>query len=372
LQIGRPDLKGKGHASVAGVKLTGISKAYGAVEVLRDINLEIATGEFVVLLGPSGCGKSTLLRIIAGLEDHDAGDVEIDGRAVDDIEPKDRGVAMVFQSYALYPHMTVRENLCFGLKLRSTPKAEIDRRMGSVVEILGVGNLVERYPEQLSGGQRQRVAMGRALIRDPGVFLFDEPLSNLDAQLRLQLRVEIKKLHQRLGNTAIYVTHDQTEAMTMADRIVVMRGGRIVQADTPIAIYDRPANTFVGQFIGSPPMNLIPGTVGTMPAGTAMLTRSAISLPLPENFGPQNGGREIMYGVRPEHLAFEGEGEGVAGIVTVIEPLGRETLVYCDIGKDQICVAPGGRTTVRPGDHVKIHPAIRSVNLFDGTTLEHL
>ena len=353
---------------MAQVKIRGVCKSYGAVEVLRDINLEIAEGEFVVLLGPSGCGKSTLLRIIAGLEEHSAGEVEIDGRVVNDVEPKDRSVAMVFQSYALYPHMSVRDNLSFGLKLRSTPKRDIELRIRSVSEILSVGELLDRFPEQLSGGQRQRVAMGRALIRDPQVFLFDEPLSNLDAQLRLQVRFEIKKLHQRLGNTAIYVTHDQTEAMTMADRIVVMRDGRIEQIDTPINVYDRPANVFVGQFIGSPPMNLIPGQVDDANGAPAMVTRSGLRLPLPTGLTPVTGGRAVVYGLRPEHLALAAGNHGIHGTVTFIEPLGRETLIYCDIGEDQVCIAPGDRATVRPGDRVLIQPTFDSASVFDNAT----
>jgi multiple sugar transport system ATP-binding protein len=342
------------------------------MDVLRDVDLDIREGEFVVLLGPSGCGKSTLLRIIAGLEDLSAGEVEIAGRVVNDVEPKDRSVAMVFQSFALYPHMTVRRNLSFGLTMKAVPKPAIASRVAEASKILDIQDLLERYPHQISGGQRQRVAMGRAIVRDPEVFLFDEPLSNLDARLRLLLRLEIKKLHQRLGNTVVYVTHDQVEAMTMADRVVVMRDGRIEQIGTPVEVYDQPANVFVAEFIGSPPMNLITGTTD---GRGRIRTRSGALLPVPSDVAAAPDGHAVVYGVRPEDFAITGEPDpasSFAATVALVEPLGRETLVYCDVGDDQICVAPGKRSTVVAGETIHLAPLPAKACLFDLETSRRL
>src|SRR5579863_8381357 len=289
---------------MAPIGVIDVRKAYGALEVVHGVSIDIADGDFVILVGPSGCGKSTLLRMIAGLESITSGVIKIGDRVVNTLAPKDRDIAMVFQNYALYPHKTVAENMGFALKLRGRPKAEIDQRVQRAAEILDVGKLLDRYPRQLSGGQRQRVAMGRAIVRDPQVFLFDEPLSNLDAKLRVQMRAEIKELHQRLKTTTIYVTHDQVEAMTMADRIVVMRDGVVEQVGAPLELYDRPATLFVAGFIGSPAMNLFKGSIvgGDTPG---FLTDDGVRLPL-KSAPAASDGRRAIYGVRPEHIALGG------------------------------------------------------------------
>ena len=289
---------------MASVDVVNVRKAYGGVEVIHGVSISIADGEFVTLVGPSGCGKSTLLRMIAGLESIGDGKIRIGKRVVNNLAPKDRDIAMVFQNYALYPHKTVAENMSFGLKLRRTPKAEIEARVRRAAEILHVTPYLSRYPRQLSGGQRQRVAMGRAIVRDPQVFLFDEPLSNLDAKLRVQMRAEIKELHQRLKTTTIYVTHDQIEAMTMADRIVVMRDGVVEQVGAPLDLYDRPATLFVAGFIGSPAMNLLKGSIHVN-GKPSFLTETGVELPLKSVPGEADG-RPCIYGIRPEHLALAG------------------------------------------------------------------
>src|SRR6202167_617541 len=290
---------------MASVEVVNIRKAYGTVEVIHGVSVSIDDGEFVTLVGPSGCGKSTLLRMIAGLESITGGAIKIGGRVVNTLAPRDRDIAMVFQNYALYPHKTVAENMSFGLKQRRTPKAEIEARVRRAAEILHVAPYLSRYPRQLSGGQRQRVAMGRAIVRDPQVFLFDEPLSNLDAKLRVQMRAEIKELHQRLKTTTIYVTHDQVEAMTMADRIVVMRDGVVEQAGLPLDLYDRPSTLFVAGFIGSPAMNLFKGSIQGNGKPT-FLTESGVGLP--RQSAPRGAdGRPCIYGVRPEHLSLGGD-----------------------------------------------------------------
>ena len=303
---------------MARVTVSGLRKSYGATEVIHGVDVEIADGEFAVLVGPSGCGKSTLLRMVAGLEGVTAGTIRIGERVVNGLAPGERDIAMVFQSYALYPHKTVRANMGFALKLRGTDRAEIAERVDRAAEILGLTPYLDRYPRQLSGGQRQRVAMGRAIVRDPQVFLFDEPLSNLDAKLRVAMRAEIKELHQRLRTTTIFVTHDQIEAMTMADTIVVMQAGRIEQIGAPLELYERPRNRFVAEFIGSPAMNLLPGVLG--PEGVAV---EGETLPLAAA-GAAAPGAEVVYGIRPEHLELAET--GFPATVRVVEPTGSETL----------------------------------------------
>src|SRR5271163_3720624 len=310
---------------MASVDVVNIRKAYGGLEVIHGVSVSIDDGEFVTLVGPSGCGKSTLLRMIAGLESITEGAIKIGGRVVNTLAPKDRDIAMVFQNYALYPHKTVAENMSFALKLRHTPKPEIEARVRRAAEILDVAPYLARYPRQLSGGQRQRVAMGRAIVRDPQVFLFDEPLSNLDAKLRVQMRAEIKELHQRLKTTTIYVTHDQVEAMTMADRIVVLRDGVVEQIGAPLELYDRPANLFVAGFIGSPAMNLLHGTIRLNGSPTFVID-GGVSLPL-ASAPVGSDGRPAIYGIRPEHLVLSGT-DGMPAEVSVLEPTGQETQVF--------------------------------------------
>jgi multiple sugar transport system ATP-binding protein len=346
------------------VTLSNIRKNYGPLEVLHGLDLAIEDGEFLVLVGPSGCGKTTLLRIIAGLETITEGSIVIGGRDVTMLPPRDRDIAMVFQNYALYPHMTVAQNMAFGLKLRRVAAAEIRERVGRAAAILGLAELLQRQPRQLSGGQRQRVAMGRAIVRDPQVFLFDEPLSNLDAQLRVQMRAEIKELHQKLASTAIYVTHDQIEAMTLADRIVVMREGWIEQVGDPLELYDRPANLFVAGFIGSPAMNFVPCEVA-FPAGAAKLvTADGFALPAspPANLP---AGQKLVLGVRPEHLVPSEAGDGLQIRVAVVEPTGSETLVVGKLGDQTLQVSLKERRRVAPEDELRLRPLPDSVHLFD-------
>jgi multiple sugar transport system ATP-binding protein len=351
---------------MATVSIRAARKAFGSTEVLHGVNVEVDDGEFVILVGPSGCGKSTLLRMIAGLENISRGEIAIGGRVVNNVAPKERDIAMVFQNYALYPHMTVRDNMAFSLLLAKAPKTVIDEKVGRAAGILGLTPYLARYPRQLSGGQRQRVAMGRAIVRDPQVFLFDEPLSNLDAKLRVAMRAEIKDLHQRLKTTTIYVTHDQIEAMTMADKIVVMNSGNVEQFGAPLELYDRPANLFVAGFIGSPAMNLVHGRIeaGSFRAG-------GITLPLPP--GLKNGeARNAIYGIRPEHLRLDPD--GVAAQVQVIEPTGAETQVIMKLGdapmhgESKMIGAFRERITVRPGEDLRISPDIALVHLFDEAT----
>ena len=351
---------------MASVSIRGVSKAFGATPVLHGVSIEIADGAFTVLVGPSGCGKSTLLRMVAGLEEIDGGEVDIGGRVVNRVPPKGRDIAMVFQNYALYPHMTVRDNMAFSLKLARAPGAATDERVGRAAAILGLDGLLDRYPRQLSGGQRQRVAMGRAIVRDPQVFLFDEPLSNLDAKLRVQTRAELKDLHQRLRTTTIYVTHDQIEAMTMADQIVVMNGGRVEQIGTPLDLYDRPANRFVAGFIGSPAMNFFPGTV----EAEGFRADGGSLWPLPP--GPRGGGghlgRPAVYGVRPEHLRLA-NGGGVPLLVQVVEPTGSETQVHGHLGAQPGALPVMGafreRVAAQPGEQLPVTADPALVHLFD-------
>jgi multiple sugar transport system ATP-binding protein len=347
---------------MASVSIRNVRKSFGATEILHGVSVDIADGEFVILVGPSGCGKSTLLRMIAGLENISSGEIAIGGRVVNDVPPKARDIAMVFQNYALYPHMTVRDNMAFSLTVAKAPKDVQQQRVARAAEILGLEKLLGRYPRQLSGGQRQRVAMGRAIVRDPQVFLFDEPLSNLDAKLRVQMRAEIKELHQRLGTTIVYVTHDQIEAMTMADKIVVMNGGNIEQMGAPLDLYDRPANVFVAGFIGSPAMNFIRGRVadGHFQAGRD------IALKLPAG-AVASDGQPALYGIRPEHMVLAGEG-GMPAIVHVVEPTGSETQVVAQLGDASILCAFRERVTAKPGETIRIAPEPSLAHLFDAET----
>ncbi len=347
---------------MATVSIRGVKKAFGATQILHGVSIEIADGEFTVLVGPSGCGKSTLLRMIAGLEEIDGGEVAIGGRVVNKVPPKQRDIAMVFQNYALYPHMSVRDNMAFSLKLARAPQAAMDERVNRAADILGLSGLLDRYPRQLSGGQRQRVAMGRAIVRDPQVFLFDEPLSNLDAKLRVQTRAELKDLHQRLRTTTVYVTHDQIEAMTMADKIVVMNGGRVEQIGSPLELYDHPANQFVAGFIGSPAMNFLPGTVE--PGG--FRAEGGSLWPLPVSI--HENGRPAIYGVRPEHLQLAAANDGVPLLVQVVEPTGSETQVHGRLGALPVMGAFRERVVARPGEPIAVTADPALVHLFDRDT----
>ncbi|HHW78785.1 MAG TPA: sn-glycerol-3-phosphate ABC transporter ATP-binding protein UgpC [Xanthomonadaceae bacterium] len=340
---------------MAGVTINNVGKYYGAVEVLKGVSIDVADGEFVTLVGPSGCGKSTLLRMIAGLEEITSGEVEIGEKVVNHLPPKARDIAMVFQNYALYPHMTVAQNMAFSLKLKGVPKAEIDQTVARAAEILGLTPLLNRLPRHLSGGQRQRVAMGRAIVRDPQVFLFDEPLSNLDAKLRVQMRAEIKELHQRLKTTTVYVTHDQIEAMTMADKIVVMRDGTVEQIGTPLDLYDRPSNLFVASFIGSPSMNFISGTA----TSDGFTSADGVLLPLPKGRNDA-----VTYGIRPEHLTLDPD-NGIAAEVVVVEPTGSETQVSMRIGSQSLTGIFRERVKLEPGDTIRVSPDIQAIHLFD-------
>ena len=348
---------------MASVAIRDVRKAFGAVQVIHGVDIAIGDGEFVVLVGPSGCGKSTLLRMIAGLENITGGEIRIGERVVNNVPPKERDIAMVFQNYALYPHMTVADNMSFSMRLRGAPKAEIDERVNRAADILGLGALLARFPRQLSGGQRQRVAMGRAIVRDPQVFLFDEPLSNLDAKLRVQMRTEIKELHQRLRTTTVYVTHDQIEAMTMADKIVVMHAGLVEQIGAPLDLYDRPDNLFVAGFIGSPAMNFLRGTIRAN--GSAEFAGPA-GLRLPLAAPADWNGRAVTCGVRPEHLAIAAD--GAEGVIQVIEPTGAEIQVVVKLGEDEIIAVFRERHQFKPGDKIRLKPDPRLVHLFDAET----
>ncbi|MGZ5157870.1 MAG: ABC transporter ATP-binding protein [Caldimonas sp.] len=349
---------------MASLAFRDVEKTFGSVKVIHGIGFDIADGEFTVLVGPSGCGKSTLLRMLAGLEDISGGTISIDGHVVNEVESKDRDIAMVFQSYALYPHMTVADNMGFSLKLRKADPKLTAERVANAARILNLGPYLERFPRELSGGQRQRVAMGRAIVRDPKVFLFDEPLSNLDAKLRVAMRAEIKALHQRLKTTTVYVTHDQVEAMTMADRIVVMQDGRIEQIGTPLELYDRPANLFVAQFIGSPAMNIVNGTIRKGEGGAWVEAEGGVRWPLPADT-PGHEGQAVAYGVRPGDLSV-GRGERtVPAEVIVVEPTGAETELLVSVGGAQIVVVMHGRTDVGPGQAIDLVVATDAVHVFD-------
>ena len=355
---------------MATVSFQNIEKSFGHTRVIQGISFDIREGEFMVLVGPSGCGKSTLLRMLAGLEEITGGFIAIDDKVVNDIESKDRDIAMVFQSYALYPHMTVGENMAFSLKLRRADPAMMAERVAHASKILNLDPYLERFPRELSGGQRQRVAMGRAIVRDPKVFLFDEPLSNLDAKLRVAMRAEIKALHQRLKTTTVYVTHDQVEAMTMADRIVVMHDGRIEQIGTPLELYDRPRNLFVAQFIGSPAMNVVEGTVRR--AGGTAHVEVAGGVRWPLDGGPGAEGQAVSYGIRPEHLALATGDNGVRGQIIVVEPTGAETELLIQVGDAQVTLRTHGRPRVTPDEKVGLTVDPANVHLFDQATGQRL
>ena len=352
-----------GCACVASVDIESVKKRFGEVEVLHGVNIAIADGSFTVLVGPSGCGKSTLLRMIAGLEHISSGQIRIGGTVVNQMPPKERDIAMVFQNYALYPHMTVRDNMAFSLALVKQSKAAIDDKVKRAAEILGLTTLLERYPRQLSGGQRQRVAMGRAIVRDPQVFLFDEPLSNLDAKLRVAMRTEIKELHQRLKTTSIYVTHDQIEAMTMGDQIVVMRDGYIEQTGSPLQLYDHPANLFVAGFIGSPAMNFLPGTLRRNAGATEIELADGTRLPAPRGTAGDDG-QKVVFGTRPEHLALA-NGSGIAAQVAVVEPTGADTFVSCRHHGAELAVVFRERHQFSPGSTIHLQPDLMHAHLFD-------
>ncbi|MDH4984243.1 sn-glycerol-3-phosphate ABC transporter ATP-binding protein UgpC [Aminobacter anthyllidis] len=347
------------------IELRNVGKNYGSVPVLDDISLDMGSGEFVVLVGPSGCGKSTLLRMIAGLEDISSGEITIGGKIVNDMPAKERDLAMVFQNYALYPHMKVADNMSFALKLAGVSKAEIQKRVAEAAEILGLEKLLDRLPRELSGGQRQRVAMGRAIVRDPRAFLFDEPLSNLDAKLRVKMRGEIKKLHQRLGKTTIYVTHDQTEAMTMADKIVVLNGGKIEQMGPPLELYKNPRNLFVAGFIGSPEINLMHGEVD----GQSLRLADGAKLPLPIEIDLAQG-RRIVYGIRPQHIGLADN--GVAAEVVLVEPTGDAQEVLLRIVSSDISMVLSEAAPLQPGQKVTLGFDPAKVLLFDKDSGERI
>jgi len=349
---------------MASVTLRSVKKKFGDVEILHGVDIEIPDSSFTVLVGPSGCGKSTLLRMIAGLENISAGDIVIGGKVVNQVPPKERDIAMVFQNYALYPHMTVFDNMAFSLALAKTDKAKINDQVGKAASILGLTPLLDRFPRQLSGGQRQRVAMGRAIVRDPQVFLFDEPLSNLDAKLRVAMRTEIKELHQRLKTTSIYVTHDQIEAMTMGDQIVVMHDGRIEQIGKPLTLYDRPANRFVAGFIGSPAMNFIDGTLSALPGNGVLRVEADNGAHLPVAVAPAaQPGDRVVYGIRPEHLDIADDGFEVE--VIVVEPTGSETLLFMRLGAQKIVAIFRERHDFAPGQKIRLRPRAQCAHLFD-------
>ena len=350
---------------MAAVTLSEVRKSFGTTRVVHGVDIAIADGEFCVLVGPSGCGKSTLLRMIAGLEEISGGEIRIGERVVNNVAPKERDIAMVFQNYALYPHMTVQDNMAFSLKLAGEPSEAIKNRVDEAASILGLTDYLARYPRQLSGGQRQRVAMGRAIVRKPQVFLFDEPLSNLDAKLRVQMRTEIKELHQRLKTTSIYVTHDQIEAMTMADKIVVMRDGIVEQTGSPLELYDRPANQFVAGFIGSPAMNFIPGMV----KGGAVELDGGIALPMPVSAGATaKEGQKVVYGTRPEHLDLASGTDGVATEVVVVEPTGADTQIFTKIAGVEVTSIFRERHDFRPGVTIRLKPDATRAHLFDAAS----
>ncbi|MCY4316381.1 MAG: sn-glycerol-3-phosphate ABC transporter ATP-binding protein UgpC [Roseovarius sp.] len=351
---------------MASVTISDAIKKYGALQVLHGINLDIRNGQFIVLLGPSGCGKSTLLRMIAGLEEVTAGEISIGGSKMNDVHPKDRNIAMVFQNYALYAHMSVRENMAFSMRLKKVDKSKIAERVGWAAKILSLEPFLDRMPRELSGGQRQRVAMGRAIVRNPDVFLFDEPLSNLDAKLRVQMRTEIKELHQNLKTTTIYVTHDQIEAMTMADVVVIMRDGNIEQVGSPLEVYDNPANLFVAEFIGSPGMNILEGTIGEDSVGKTF-DFHGFSMPLPQDF-KVHAGQNVLYGIRPEHVITSTSGAGLQATVKVVEPTGPETHIYADHGDMELCSVSRERLALSPQSEVRFLPDIDFVHLFDAKT----
>jgi len=361
---------------MADVALRNVVKRFDEVDAVRDVSLTIPDNEFVVLVGPSGCGKSTTLRMIAGLEEATAGDILIGGEVVNDVPPKDRDIAMVFQNYALYPHMTVFENMSFGLRLRKIPKPEIRTRVEQAAKILGISELLDRRPKQLSGGQRQRVAMGRAIVRNPKVFLFDEPLSNLDAKLRVQMRTEIKRVHQQVKTTTIYVTHDQVEAMTLADRVVVMNGGRIEQIGRPHDLYHRPKTRFVAGFIGSPAMNFLPARLQANGEGLRLRLSDELSFPVPPTHAARYQGavgKDLIFGLRPEHIT-EPRGEGreprceFTVTLDVIEPMGMETMVFFTVNGTEVCARVEPEAATAPRQPMRLYANLNHMHLIDPAT----
>ena len=356
---------------MATIAIDNVAKAFGNVQVLHDIELAIADGEFLVLVGPSGCGKSTLLRIIAGLEHVTDGGISIDGRDVTDLPAKARDIAMVFQSYALYPHMTVAENMAFSLRVRRADKKLIEERVQAAAKILNLTEYLKRRPAELSGGQRQRVAMGRAIVRDPKVFLFDEPLSNLDAKLRVSMRSEIKALHQRLKTTTIYVTHDQVEAMTMADRIVVLRDGRIEQIGTPLDLYDSPANVFVAEFIGSPAMNMLPARLSMDGNRRAAVINGGTKIELPPQLAGTDG-QSILVGIRPEHLSVSNAANGLTGKVALVEPTGAQVQIIADVGGRAVTALLNERVLPAVGSDIALTTKLDAIHAFDAASGQRL
>ena len=352
---------------MSAVEIRAVQKHFGGTQVIQGVDIDIKDGEFTVLVGPSGCGKSTLLRMIAGLEEITSGQIVIGGQVVNDVPPKERDIAMVFQSYALYPHMSVFDNMAFSLKLAKFKKDEIKKRVDRASQILGLDKLLERYPRQLSGGQRQRVAMGRAIVRDPQVFLFDEPLSNLDANLRVQMRSEIRELHQRLRTTSIYVTHDQIEAMTMGDQIVVMSNGHVEQRGKPLDLYDNPDNMFVAKFIGSPSMNFFP-CVARREGGNALVEfMDGTRLNAPRHLDNMADGQRLMFGVRPEHLTLgsESQGQGLKMSVVLVEPTGANTEIHYRCHDTDVVSVSAERQNFKPGDPAYLLPDLERAHLFD-------
>ncbi|MES5099105.1 sn-glycerol-3-phosphate ABC transporter ATP-binding protein UgpC [Agrobacterium sp. BA1120] len=353
---------------MSSLSISNVKKSFGAVNIIHGVDVEIADGEFVILVGPSGCGKSTLLRMIAGLEDISGGQISIDGKVVNNLQPKDRDIAMVFQNYALYPQMTVAQNMGFALELAGVKKPDIEKKVSEAAAILGLEPLLQRKPGQLSGGQRQRVAMGRAIVRDPKVFLFDEPLSNLDAKLRVKMRAEIKALHQRLKTTIVYVTHDQIEAMTMADKIVVLQGGRVEQIGTPLELYDRPKNIFVAGFLGSPAMNFLEGTLKD---GDVMALKGGSQVELSKT-PREKVGSSIMLGIRPEDISMGAEQGGLKAVVKLIEPTGSETHVLVEVDGQELTWIVRDRVSLEPGQSVNLSFKTKNVHFFDLTTQQRL
>nr|WP_306263942.1 sn-glycerol-3-phosphate ABC transporter ATP-binding protein UgpC [Pararhizobium sp. IMCC3301] len=353
---------------MASVEITGLKKAFGAVEVIHGVDLHIEDGEFVALVGPSGCGKSTLLRIISGLEPASEGEIKIDGKVVNHLNPRERNIAMVFQNYALYPHMTVARNMGFNLKLSGLKRREIDIKVQEVAKLLELDALLERKPGQLSGGQRQRVAMGRAIVRNPAVFLFDEPLSNLDAKLRVQMRSEIKTLHQRVKTTSIYVTHDQIEAMTLADRVVILSGGNIEQVGSPITLYNSPQNLFVAGFIGTPSMNLIDATIVKTDSGLAALFSGGQSVPVPSHHRSLAEHQKVIVGMRPEHFALNASGAPLSGTTKLVEPTGAQTHVTFELANTSATAVLEGGIDVDIGQTLAVSIDPEKVHIFDKET----
>ena len=353
---------------MAEILLDGVRKSYGDVEVIKGVDWKIGDGEFVVIVGPSGCGKSTLLRMIAGLETISAGEISINGRVVNKLEPSERDIAMVFQNYALYPHMSVYKNMAYGLTIKKIPRDEIEKRVQRAAEILEIGEYLDRSPRQLSGGQRQRVAMGRAIVRQPSVFLFDEPLSNLDAKLRVQMRLEIKKLQQDLGITSVYVTHDQVEAMTLGHRLAVLNGGVVEQLGTPIEIYEKPRTIFVASFIGSPSMNLIDATFNKDGDAIELPNGNTVRL---EKKHPDRASQKVSFGIRPEHMYLSpGKEKGIELVVNVVEQLGADTLVHTNVGtsNSDMVVRLGGVHSLEQGSKIDVAFKLENMHLFDHAT----